>query len=203
MSDGFGKYELYTTTGSLYCYKGTDVLINRFGLRDGKLLKQLEADVTSVIQGSFLEEPVKGRFTPNHLCRIHRALFGDLYPFAGHYRREDILKGSTRFLDYKHIKNKTKQTLDLLQKENCLHGAENARLLSRAAWYFAELNYIHPFREGNGRTLREFMRLLLLSNGYSVQWSAVPREELLQVMELSVYDPAPLDSLLRNCVTQL
>ena len=46
------------------------------------------------------------------------------------------------------------------------------KFLQRTAYYFAELNYIHPFREGNGRATREFMRLLFLLNGYEVDWGA-------------------------------
>ena len=62
------------------------------------------------------------------------------------------------------------------------------RFTERSAYYFAELNYIHPFREGNGRATREFIRLLFLKNDYEVDWAAVPAEKLLDAMELSVYD---------------
>ena len=64
----------------------------------------------------------------------------------------------------------------------------------------AELNYVHPFREGNGRAIREFMRLLFLRNGYSVDWSAVAVDELLGAMIDSVYDAAHLEQVLGRCL---
>lgn len=64
----------------------------------------------------------------------------------------------------------------------------------------AELNYIHPFREGNGRATREFMRLLFLRNGYKVDWSAVPVDKLLQAMVDSIYDTAQLEDVLDKCL---
>lgn len=70
----------------------------------------------------------------------------------------------------------------------------------RTAYYFAELNYIHPFREGNGRATREFMRQLLLMNGYEVNWGAVPVEQFLHAMEESVYDTGELECMLQKCL---
>ena len=66
----------------------------------------------------------------------------------------------------------------------------------------AELNYIHPFREGNGRAIREFMRLLFLKNGYAVDWGAVPVDTFLDAMIESVYDTQPLASVLMHCLSQ-
>ena len=65
MSDGFGKYEVYAVSGSDYCYKGTSVLKNRFGLKDCDKLKQLEADISSIRQSDLLNKPISGRFSPN------------------------------------------------------------------------------------------------------------------------------------------
>ena len=75
-------------------------------------------------------------------------------------------------------------------------------LIDRSAYYFAELNYIHPFREGNGRSTREFMRQLYALNGYTVDWAAVSTDELLEAMEASVYDTAQLKAVLRLCLTE-
>ena len=89
MPDSFSRYEIYTSVGSIYCYKGTNVLRNRLQIRDNELLKTIEADYYSVRQAELLKNPVRGNLTPNHLCRIHEYFFGKLYTFAGHYRRED------------------------------------------------------------------------------------------------------------------
>lgn len=200
MADSFSRYDIYTTTGSIYCYTGTNVLKNRFGIRNVEQLKKIETDISVIRQNDLLSKPISGRFTSSHLCRIHRYLFGDLYSFAGHFRREDIMKGNTRFLGHQSIKRQLTRILNELHAENCLQGISFDQLVERSAYYFAELNYIHPFREGNGRSTREFMRLLFLSCGYSVDWTAVPVQELLDAMELSVYDTTALQRILRDCL---
>lgn len=200
MDRGFGKYDVYTVAGSIYCYRGTNVLKNRFGLRDGAKLKAVEADLSLIRQNDLLENPILGRFTPNHLCRIHRYLLGDVYRFAGHFRQEDIRKGSTRFLAHGDIPRKLTQLLDELRREDILSGLSFEDLVARSAYYFAELNYIHPFREGNGRATREFMRQLYARNGYAVNWAAVPVDALLAAMEASVFDTHDLEVVLSLCL---
>jgi fido (protein-threonine AMPylation protein) len=106
MADGFGKYDVYAVAGSIYCYADTNILKNRFGIRNQEQLKQIEADITAIRQNDLLTHPITGRFTPSHLCRIHRYLFSDVYSFAGHYRKEDIMKGTTRFLTHGEISGK-------------------------------------------------------------------------------------------------
>lgn len=203
MTDSFGKYDVYSVAGSIYCYRDTNVLKNRFGIKDAKRLKALEADISLIRQNDLLERPIRGRFTANQLCKIHNYLLGDIYRFAGHYRREDIMKGTTRFLTHKEISGRLKSLLDQLGKEQFLSGLQSDTFVERSAYYLAELNYIHPFREGNGRAIREFMRLLFKANGYEVDWSAVPSEALLKAMEESVYDTTDLINILRRCLKSI
>ena len=93
----FSKYDVYTTVQSMYCYPDTDVLINKLNIHDKAELKQAEEEFTAVKQMALLQEPIKGRFTKTHLFRIHSFLFEDVYPFAGHIRKEQISKGDTMF----------------------------------------------------------------------------------------------------------
>lgn len=202
MNDGFGKYDTYSVSGSIYCYKDSCVLKNRFGLRDAQKLRDLESDISAIRQNDLLTNPIRGHFTVNHLCRIHRYLLGDLYPFAGHFRKEDIMKGNTRFLSHRDIKAKLTALLTELAVENYLQGSAANTLIARSAYYLAELNYIHPFREGNGRSTREFMRQLYDLNGYTVNWASVPTAELLSAMEISVYETSPLKAVLRRCLAK-
>ena len=142
------------------------------------------------------------RFTANHLCSIHRYLFGDIYAFAGRYRRESIAKGQTMFENPAHIERKRKKLLAQLKDESFLKQTTAQDFLPRLAYYFTELNYLHPFREGNGRATREYVRQLLLVNGYAVDWAAVSVDELLSAMGASVFDTAPLIQVLRKCVSR-
>lgn len=200
MADRFGKYDVYAVSGSVYCYRDSGVLKNRFGLRNPAKLKAVEADLSAIRQKDLLEHPIPGRFSASHLCRIHQALFGDVYPFAGHFRREDLMKGTTRFLAHGQIKPKLTALLAELRSEALLRGLPLDSLVDRSAYYFAELNYIHPFREGNGRATREFMRQLFDRSGYEVTWDAVDPERLLLAMEASVFDTAMLKEVLFRCL---
>ena len=198
--DAFSRYDVYTTVGSNYCYKYTAVLKNRFQIRDAELLKKVEADIYSLKHEALLDDPMQGRFTGNYLCRLHRYLFGDVYAFAGHYRREDIMKGNTLFLTWQKIPGAIASLMEELKGEKYLAGLTEEEFIARAAYYFSSLNYIHPFREGNGRTTREFMRVLFERNGFSVSWALVEREELLTAMENAIYDPSYLVPILQKCI---
>lgn len=200
MADPFGKYDVYSVASSIYCYPDSSVLKNKLDIRDPALLRKVEADLSSARQAEIFRTPVVGRFTATHLCNIHRKLLGDVYSFAGHLRREDIAKGTTRFVTYSQIKEKLQRLLGQLQQEKWLENVPFEAFVARSAYYMAELNYIHPFREGNGRAIREFMRLLFLHNGYVVQWDAVDVEALLNAMIDSVYDTAHLEQILKQCL---
>ena len=200
MADPFGKYDVYSVASSIYCYPDSSVLKNKLDIRDPVLLRKVEADLSTARQAEIFRTPVVGRFTATHLCNIHRKLLGDVYSFAGHFRREDIAKGPTRFVTYSQIKEKLQRLLGQLQQEKWLENVPFEVFAARSAYYMAELNYIHPFREGNGRAIREFMRLLFLHNGYVVQWDAVDVEALLNAMIDSVYDTAHLEQILKQCL---
>ena len=200
MPDTFGRYDVYAVAGSLYCYKETTTLRNHFGIRDSKQLRMIESEISAARQSEMLENPVPGRFTMAHLSNIHRKLLGDIYPFAGNPRYEDIAKSETRFLSHRQIKEKLHRLLKELHEEGYLDGADKDVLVQRGAYYMAELNYIHPFREGNGRAIREFMRLLFLRQGYRVDWSAVSVEDLMSAMVDSVYDTGALEQVLSRCL---
>lgn len=200
MADPFGKYDVYSVASSIYCYPDSSVLKNKLDIRDPALLRKVEADLSTARQAEIFRTPVVGRFTATPLCNIHRKLLGDVYSFAGHFRREDIAKGTTRFVTYSQIKEKLQRLLGQLQQEKWLENVPFEVFAARSAYYMAELNYIHPFREGNGRAIREFMRLLFLHNGYIVQWDAVDVEALLNAMIDSVYDTAHLEQILKQCL---
>ena len=200
MADPFGKYDVYSVASSIYCYPDSSVLKNKLDIRDPALLRKVEADLSTARQAEIFHIPVAGRFTATHLCNIQRKLLGDVYSFAGHFRREDIAKGPTRFVTYSQIKEKLQRLLGQLQQEKWLENVPFEAFAARSAYYMAELNYIHPFREGNGRAIREFMRLLFLHNGYVVQWDAVDVEALLNAMIDSVYDTAHLEQILKQCL---
>ena len=86
------------------------------------------------------------------------------------------------------------------RRENKLSRLPANKLVDRAAFYRGEINVLHPFREGNGRTQREFIRTLLLKNGYSLDWSRVSKEVLMKTSIQSVNDHKPLANVIHDCL---
>ncbi|WP_132012723.1 Fic/DOC family protein [Hydrogenispora ethanolica] len=186
MTSGFSKYDRIETTQSIYCYPDTDVLKNKAGITDSKTLTQYEADVTAMRQYMLEKNPIKGRFGITHLRNIHKHIFQDVYPFAGKLRLEDIWKEDTFFCKSQFLEPNLKSLLAKLAAENHLRKLGLEVFIKRAAYYMSELNMIHPFREGNGRTIREFIRCMALDNGFDIDWSRIDGQELLKAMIIAV-----------------
>lgn len=190
---------MYDQEESRYCYPGTDVLINIPGLREQKQLDAYERLVTADRLRILALKPLKGSFNLKHLCDIHRFIFKDVYPFAGELREEDISKENFRFAHVKYLLDQTNQLLSELRKENLLKGLSNAVFTDRLTHYLTELNVLHPFREGNGRVQREFIRCLALESGNSINWANIEAPEVLDAMIESPIN----NSRLRNVLTLL
>lgn len=194
----FNKYEVYTTTASIYCYKDSNVLKNKAGIRDGDTLRAMENEIVAVKQYELLLSPIAGRFTKSHLYRIHRFLFEDVYVFAGHTRKEQIAKGTTTFYPPASIDKELNKIFKFIADNHQLTDFMNNDLLDAIAFVMAELNVIHPFREGNGRAIREFVRLLALHNGLRIDWSNVKYTDILDASIASVDDHTKLIPILET-----
>ena len=144
----FTKYDVYTTVQSMYCYPDTDVLINKLNIHDKAELKQAEEEFTAVKQMALLQEPIKGRFTKTHLFRIHRFLFEDVYPFAGHIRKEQISKGDTMFYPPDLIDRELERVFKTIHSKKLLAEQDKEKQIRNLSQTMAELNIIHPFRDG-------------------------------------------------------
>jgi len=183
---------------SRYCYPGTDVLINKFNIHDAKHLQSIEKIMTSIKIGELRTKPIKGQFNIDHLKEIHKYIFGDIYPFAGEFRDVSIIKGNVRFANPLYIEENAKRLFQELKNENDLVGLDKDELSQRLAYYFAEINILHVFREGNGRTQREFIREVALLSGYDIDWRKISRDEYMTASIKSVYDTKPLENLIKK-----
>lgn len=192
----------YGGESSRYCYAGTDVLINHYDLMDDKQLEYMEAILATQRLSELQEKPVKGDFDLRHLQRIHARLFSDLYPFAGNIRTENITKDGFSFAQARFIQEASVPIFDSLMKEEWA-GMDKEDLARKLAHYMAELNVLHPFREGNGRSLREFIRTIALEAGYHLDWSCVPKEEVFQASIDSVKDISSLYSVIQASLVPL
>lgn len=125
------------------------------------------------------KEPAAGQFDVAHLQSIHRYIFQDVYEWAGQFRTVNIARSGQFYSAFpQQIVPSLERLLGDLSREKQI-------FTSRAAFYMGELNAIHPFRDGNGRRQREFIRQLALRSGYSLDWSRVTREQMYEASHRS------------------
>ena len=160
---------------SLYCYSGTNILKNKLNIRDEQVLEQAELELSGL--SSSLIEYAEPPYDLHYLQSIHAQLFGDLYEWAGQLRQIDISKGDTRFCTFSRIEIEINKLLNPLQQQNYFQGLELQQFISKLADLYCELNVIHPFREGNGRTQRIFFEHLIAYCGYGIDWSKINSKE--------------------------
>ena len=163
-----------------YCYSGTNILKNKLDIRDVDILHEAERDYSSVRQAELANKGVTGDFSFKHLCSIHKQLFQDIYSWAGKPRTVDISKG-TIFCLVQFIETQFNDFYRNLKKENFLADITDKKDMSiRLAYYLGELNMIHPFREGNGRTQRIYIEQLCQNNGrFEIDFTEVTKEEMI------------------------
>ena len=196
----FSKYDVYTTTQSIYCYPDSNVLKNKLNIRDNKLLKTAEEEITLIKQMELLKNPTKGNFSKAHLMNIHKFIFEDIYSFAGRIRREQISKADTMFYPPNLIDRELDKVFAKIKEKNMLRETDEEKVFDNLAYVMAELNIIHPFREGNGRSIREFIRLMAKRMGYDLNWGNVDKEQLLEASILSVDNYKVLIRVFEACV---
>ena len=195
----FSKYDVYTTVQSLYCYPDSDVLKNKLNIRDRDELKRAEEEITALKQYMLMESPIKGRFSKTQLMNIHRFLFEDIYPFAGLIRCEQISKGDTMFYPPHLISKELDKVFSKLHSEKMMHETDRKRQIEHLSYIMSELNIIHPFREGNGRSIRELIRCMAIHYGFTLDWSRVDRDTMLDVAVRSVVDSMAFGNIITQC----
>jgi cell filamentation protein len=168
-----------------YLYPGTNVLKNLRGLTDPEHLERFEARRTHQRIAELIDNALSGGFDLAHLKAIHRYIFQDVYEWAGQFRTVNISKGGHPFGLTDFLESSLQQVLLKLAAENHLVGLDVDPFAGRAAYFLGELNAAHPFREGNGRTQREFLRELGLKAGHYIDWRAVTAQEMIEASQLS------------------
>jgi len=137
-------------------YVKDGVLINKLGITNEEALNKAERMITSYKLAKLYLEPNCEKFDINEYLSIHKTLFGDIYPFAGEIRDENITKGIPFCLP-NYIYQELDRTLKIAKKKAKTIDSRE-KLLVFITELSSDLNIIHPFREGNGRTEREFIR---------------------------------------------
>ncbi|HJD59179.1 MAG TPA: Fic family protein [Rickettsia endosymbiont of Omalisus fontisbellaquei] len=163
-----------------YIDKVSGCLLNRFNIMDKQLLSNAETAFSAARFTELVSKPLNEKVDLEYLQSIHKYLFGDVYEWAGEIRKVGILKGTTRFAPASIIEKGSSYLFNRLSEENNLKGLNIETFSQRAGYYLGEINHLHPFREGNGRTQRTLITLLAYQNGYHIVWKNIVREELIE-----------------------
>ena len=160
------------------CYEGTTCLVNKFGIRDEKKLSEIEAGITFAKAVMLEETPIDDDFGFEHFKKIHEFLLCDLYEWAGQVRTVDISKKRTKFLDAASIESIGTKCFAKV-KDGYFENLPFDEFVKRIAEFYNDVNYIHPFREGNGRTQRIYFTQLIRHYGYDINFAEVDTDELM------------------------
>ena len=161
------------------CYPNTTCLINKFDIKDDKKLSQIEAEITFAKAAVLESKEAKPPFDFDFYKSIHRFLFEDLYDWAGELRKVDISKKGTYFCKVNELENLCEACFNRLEKANYFIGATKERFVEEIVDFYVTTNYLHPFREGNGRTQRIFISKLIKYNGYDFNFSNINPDLLM------------------------
>lgn len=172
---------------------------NLVGAKDFKELAIAEqyAFTVRALQFEQGDYKVEG-FNSSSLIGLHRHLFQDIYDFAGKIRDVQLVKGHTRFCQMQFIDSELTRIFDEIASEPTWINLEMAA--ERLAYFKSELNMIHPFREGNGRTNRLFVYALARSKGFDWYYSDLDQERYMKAMVQSVFNTQPLEKLFKETI---
>jgi cell filamentation protein len=148
-----------------YVYPGTRVLRNRLELRDGATLHKAERLFSS---DRAAENLPRGDFDLAHLRAIHRHLFQDVYDWAGEIRTVEIAKSGHQFMFRRFIESGMADVHRRIVAEKCLSGLSRAAFAAAAGEIMGDVNYIHPFRDGNGRAQLLYLKQLATRAGHGL-----------------------------------
>lgn len=158
-----------------YVYPGTNVLVNKLGIRDANELATAERRLTALRTVDILNAMGLGNVTPDSISAINRCLFQDLYDWAGAYRDIDIWKGGHRFLRHDSI---VTELCRLCAYIGTLSPGGRSDVVDSLSKVMVQFNMIHPFREGNGRTQRIFAALLARRFGCELSFDHVTEDDM-------------------------
>lgn len=156
-----------------YTYPGTDILRNKLGITDDAALTKAEQRYSAVraAQAARTSFPL----TPDGYRSLHKHLFQDVYDWAGQDRTVNTAKGGARFAHAPYVAN----SLNAVFRD--LNGKDNLRALSREEFFdrlgnhMNELNAVHPFREGNGRTMRQHAAQIAREAGHPIRIASIDK----------------------------
>lgn len=170
------------------------MLNNKLGITNEVELSKEEERITKLHALELFDSKKIDEFevgTTKGLCMIHKFLFEDIYDFAGKIRKDNIAKGNFRFASAMYLE-------DVLSKIDNMPQNNFEDIIKK----YVEMNIAHPFREGNGRSTRIWLDMILKKEiGKVIDWGKVPKDEYLLAMERSPVRDTEIMLLLSNALT--
>lgn len=170
------------------------VITNRLGIADSPTLAREEERIskkaaTTLFEENLLNDMPSGTWTT--LQRIHTILFQDIYDFAGALRSVNIAKGNFRFVPVMYLAEAVRTIEDMPQST-----------FDEIVEKYVEMNVAHPFREGNGRSMRLWLDHMLCTElQKTIDWSQVDKEQYLSAMERSPVNDLEIKTVLAKALT--
>lgn len=193
----------YSSNPDPYVDPDTGILRNLLGRTDQSDLDIDESNITAAIIASIPDNPALGDFDLEHLRNIHWELLNVIYDWAGEIRVAEIAKGDTRFANSDSITQAADSLFHKLHDDDLLKGRGHDDFIQKLAHYYSEINVLHPFREGNGRTQRVFFSQLVALSGYRLAWERLDADENLQACIAAYFgNEKPLASMLDNLLDE-
>ena len=193
---------MYDAGNSKYTYKGTDILKNKLNIQDEELLKEYETRIVAFKIATINSQKLPQGYTPERLKFIHKYLFEDIFDFAGEYRQENITKDNFRFSEYEYIEENIERIFKSINISE-MKKMPFSKFVETISYIMTELNVLHPFREGNGRTIRELVREICFDCGYAIDWYEINHDDILKVAKLAVLDEKEQIKMLRRSIKKL
>ena len=170
------------------------VITNRLGIADSPTLAREEERIrkkaaTTLFEKNLLNDMPSGTWTT--LQKIHTILFQDIYDFAGTLRTVNIAKGNFRFVPVMYLAEAVKTIEDMPQST-----------FDEIIEKYVEMNVAHPFREGNGRSMRLWLDHMLCAElQKTIDWSQIDKEKYLSAMERSPVNDLEIKTVLAKALT--
>ncbi len=170
-------YDLEAITDG--CYEGTTCLINKLDIRDEKELAAIESSITMANISLLEQEPIAGTFDFKHYKAIHYFLFHDLFEWAGEIRRVYMAKKGTQFVEAKKIEEVAEALFSRIREAGYYVNNKRESFIHHITELYCDINMLHPFREGNGRTERVFITQLIRNAGYDIDFGDIDPDLLM------------------------
>lgn len=161
------------------CYENTTVLKNKFDIRDEQQLDALEQSITSMLIAKAAIEIPFENVDFDFYKNLHKYIFSDIYEWAGNVRKIDMSKKGTNFCSADKIEERGNAIFNRLRKNEFLKRYSDDEFIVEFTDLYCDLNYLHPFREGNGRTQRLFLSMLVDYLGKNLDFSEIDTDVLM------------------------